>query len=96
MPANLRTNSNRSVATSDKPPVLYVALELGWNSWKLAFAAGPGPAPRQREMPAQCRGGFYEGSLRVKGLMREEVLPSLLSERSGAGAGGVCAGSPCG
>jgi len=29
---------------------LYVALELGWNSWKLAFAAGSGPAPRRREI----------------------------------------------
>jgi transposase len=32
---------------------LYLALELGWDSWKLAFAAGPGPVPRQREMLAR-------------------------------------------
>src|SRR5262245_13200936 len=52
MPANLRPHSSRGVITSEQP-VLYVALELGWNSWKLAFAAGPGPAPRRREMPAR-------------------------------------------
>ena len=33
--------------------MLYLALELGWDSWKLAFATGPGPAPRRREMPAR-------------------------------------------
>jgi len=33
--------------------MLYLALELGWDGWKLAFATGPGPAPRRREMPAR-------------------------------------------
>jgi len=32
---------------------LYVALELGWDSWKLAFGVGPGSAPRLRQMPAR-------------------------------------------
>jgi transposase len=32
---------------------LYLALELGWNSWKLAFATGPGPTPRRREILAR-------------------------------------------
>ena len=49
MPANLRPHCKGCVATSEQP-VLYVALELGWNSWKLAFAAGSGPAPRRREI----------------------------------------------
>ncbi len=57
MPANLRLNSNLPSATSEKP-VLYLALELGWNSWKLAFAAGPGPAPRRREMTARDLAGL--------------------------------------
>ena len=52
MPANLRTHSNPLAATSEQP-VLYLALELGWDSWKLAFGRGPGPAPRRREMPAR-------------------------------------------
>jgi transposase len=30
-----------------------MALELGWDSWKLAFATGPGLALRRREMPAR-------------------------------------------
>jgi transposase len=28
-------------------------MELGWESWKLAFAIGAGPAPRLRQMPAR-------------------------------------------
>jgi transposase len=52
MSAILRPHSNRCFGTSEQP-VLYMALELGWDSWNLAFAAGPGPAPRRREMPAR-------------------------------------------
>jgi transposase len=49
---NLRRHSTPQVVTSEEP-VLYLALELGWGSWKLAFATGPGPAPRRREIPAR-------------------------------------------
>jgi transposase len=50
--ANLRRHS--SLATTESgSAVLYLALELGWDSWKLAFACQPGPAPRRREMPAR-------------------------------------------
>jgi transposase len=33
--------------------VLYLALELGWNSWKLAFTTGLGQSPRLRTIPAR-------------------------------------------
>jgi transposase len=52
MPANLRAHSNLPGETSEQP-VLYLALELGWDSWKLAFASGLGSAPRLRQMPAR-------------------------------------------
>jgi transposase len=52
MPANLRPHFSRVAVTSEQP-VLYVALELGWDSWKLGFTTGVGPAPRRREMPAR-------------------------------------------
>ena len=35
-------------------PVLYVAFELSWGSWKLAFTVGAGQAPRIRSVPARC------------------------------------------
>jgi transposase len=31
---------------SDQRPVLYLAFELGWQEWKLAFATAPGDNPR--------------------------------------------------
>ena len=52
MPANLRPHFNRCVVSSEQP-VLYLSLELGWDSWKLAFTTGPGPAPRRREISAR-------------------------------------------
>jgi transposase len=39
--------------TTSADPVLYLALELGWNSWKLAFTTGLGQSPRLRAIPAR-------------------------------------------
>jgi transposase len=36
--------------------VLYLALELSWNSWKLAFTIGPGQKARLRTIPARNTG----------------------------------------
>ena len=36
--------------SSESRPALYVALELGWNQWKLAFATAPADAPRLRSI----------------------------------------------
>jgi hypothetical protein len=33
--------------------VLYLAFELGWTSWKLAFTVGAGQKPRIRSIPAR-------------------------------------------
>ena len=35
-------------------PVLYFSLELGWNTWKLAFTIGAGQKPRLRTIPARA------------------------------------------
>jgi transposase len=34
-------------------PVLYMAFELGWNSWKIASTIGAGQKPRIRSIPAR-------------------------------------------
>jgi transposase len=39
-------------------PVLYLALELSWNSWKLAFTVGMGQKPRLRTIPARDTQGL--------------------------------------
>ena len=57
MSAGLRKNSNLSGVSSHKP-VLYLALELGWTKWKLAFASGPAEKPRRREVEARDRPGL--------------------------------------
>lgn len=48
MSATHATDSNTMT-----PPVLYLALELSWTSWKLAFTVGAGQKPRLRSIPAR-------------------------------------------
>jgi transposase len=40
-------------STTASAPVLYLALELSWTSWKLAFTVGAGQKPRLRSIPAR-------------------------------------------
>jgi transposase len=45
-------SQNPTVPTA---PVLYLSLELGWNTWKLAFTFGRGQKPRLRTIAARNR-----------------------------------------
>jgi transposase len=47
MPATSNCHSN------GQQPILYVAFELGWTEWKLAFGTGVGASPRLRSVPAR-------------------------------------------
>ena len=40
-------------STTATAPVLYLAFELGWTSWKLAFTIGSGQKPRLRSIAAR-------------------------------------------
>src|SRR5215467_11681323 len=40
-------------STTVSASVLYLAFELGWNSWKLAFTVGAGQKPRLRSIAAR-------------------------------------------
>jgi transposase len=40
-------------STTTSAPILYVAFELGWTSWKLAFTVGMAQKPRLRSIPAR-------------------------------------------
>ena len=40
-------------STTPRAPVLYLAFELGWTTWKLAFTIGAGQPPRIRSIPAR-------------------------------------------
>jgi transposase len=43
-------------STTATAPVLYLAFELGWNSWRLAFTVGAGQKPRLRSIAARDTG----------------------------------------
>jgi transposase len=45
-------------STTPTGPVLYLAFELGSNSWKLAFTVGAGQKPRLRSLPARSLVGL--------------------------------------
>ena len=42
------TKRNQAVLPRQASGVLYLAFELGWNEWKLAFSTGPAASPRLR------------------------------------------------
>jgi transposase len=43
----------RSQQSTVRSPGLYLAFELGWSEWKLAFASAPADAPRFRSVGAR-------------------------------------------
>jgi hypothetical protein len=45
--------ATRSASIGPAAGILYLAFELGWHDWKLAFATGPAEAPRQRTIAAR-------------------------------------------
>ena len=47
------TATHRHDLTTKPSPVLYLALELGWKTWKLAFTVGLGQKARLRTIPAR-------------------------------------------
>jgi hypothetical protein len=49
------TATHDSHPTASASPVLYLALELGWNSWKPAFTVGLGQSPRVRPEVSSSR-----------------------------------------
>src|SRR5262249_55669657 len=46
--------------TPPTAPVLYFSLELGWNTWKLAFTIGAGQKPRLRTIRARDLEGLLD------------------------------------
>lgn len=47
------TPTTRKQESTGKSSVLYMALELGWSKWKLAFATEAGQKPRQQTIAAR-------------------------------------------
>jgi transposase len=68
-------------------PVLYVAFELSWTSWKLAFTVGAGQPPRIRTVPARDIGSVMREIKKAKhrfGLSEDaQVLSCFEAGRDG-------------
>jgi len=60
--AATRENEYSSVCS----PVLYLAFELGWTSWKLGFTSGAGQRPRERTIGAGDLKALGEEIVRAK------------------------------
>jgi transposase len=57
----MRTATTRKTEYSAKPPLtLYLAFELGWNTWTLGFSVGIGQPPRIRRIDARDLGALEE------------------------------------
>lgn len=52
--------------SSNFQPALYLAFELGWNDWKLAFATAPADAPRLRSLRARNLEGLQQEIAKAK------------------------------
>jgi hypothetical protein len=46
-------------STAPQAPVLYLALELSWATWKLAITKGAGQPPRIRSIPNRTPPPFF-------------------------------------
>ena len=53
-------------STTKAAPVLYVAFELGWTTWKMAFTIGAGQPPRIRTIPARLTTFVMSGIKKAK------------------------------
>ena len=52
--------------SSESKPALYLALELGWDRWKLAFATAPADAPRLRSLRGRNLDGLQQEIAKAK------------------------------
>jgi len=58
--------ATRKQHSSEPRPALYLALELSWSEWKLAFATAPADAPRLRSLRARNTDGIREEIAKAK------------------------------
>lgn len=68
-----------SDSTTAAVPVLYVAFELSWGTWKLAFTTGPAQAPRIRTITARSVASVLHEIANAK---RRFALPDNTKVRS--------------
>jgi transposase len=60
------TATTRQDQQSTEQPTLFLAFELGVNTWKLACTTGPAQRPRERSVPARDIAAVWEEIVRAK------------------------------
>jgi transposase len=71
--------ATRTVSIGSTSPVLYLAFELGWNEWKLAFASSPADNPRLRTIGGRNRQALLQEIAKAKkrfGLAEDALVVS--------------------
>src|SRR5262249_49170879 len=63
---SLNMTATHSSHRSTESGILYLAFELGWTEWKLAFTIGQGQKPRFRSMPARDLARLKEEGAKAK------------------------------
>src|SRR4029453_4886595 len=58
--------ANHSTQANTHRPTLFLAFELGGNTWKLGFTTGAAQRPRERRMPGGAVQGLLEEIGRAK------------------------------
>lgn len=64
--ASATRSSGDCIAATEGAGVLYVAFELGWGQWKLAFGTAPGRKPRRRTIRARDLAALQQELARAK------------------------------
>jgi hypothetical protein len=78
------STKRKPVAVPSEVPCLYLALELGWNEWKLAFSTGPTASPRLRAIGGRRVGALLDEIAKAK---KRFGLPEDAPVHSGYEAG---------
>lgn len=73
------TRLSEFITTSSIVPTLYIGVELGDRTWKLAATTGPGQAPRLRTVPARALPRTLEELARAKARFRLPVDAPVVS-----------------
>lgn len=67
MTATRTQHSTTQASAAPRPtPVLYLAFELSWNDWKLAFSTGPAASPRLRTIGGRRTGALLQEIAKAK------------------------------
>ena len=81
------TKRNQAVLPRQASGVLYLAFELGWNEWKLAFSTGPAVRPRLRAIGGRNVDALVQEIAKAKTRKRGQIRMARARVRVGPSMG---------